>query len=428
LGDIPFYLLSVIFFYKLAYLITPSRRILATCVFAFSPVVFVNSLDIMLDVPIMFFSIATFYFLAKSTQKTDVFFAGLFTVFACLTKFTGGTLLIAGIIYYLLSKKWKELFIFCLIFFVFYGLWIFHNIFFWGKIQILSSGHAHYIINDIRYRFERLVSYFGGTITLGIFPFLLGFLLKKFRFVSIIISIFLFLWSLLLLIFLKFSIGDAAFYFVCASGGIILILVTIKYLLEKKMPIYYALLSHFIFQLIGGLFLTLYASRYMLTFTFLGIFTLVWMLEQINSTKIKQFFYYSIIISSLTISLLLAIFSMQFAYADKNAALEVLNKYKGYNIFYGGRMGYLYYFNKAGFKNLLFEKPALEDILVKNAYSSDDNIFFKNMKLDSIEHIKYNLIPLRSIGGRAGFYGNDRLPFAWICEPKEKIFMVYKKK
>jgi hypothetical protein len=30
--------------------------------------------------------------------------------------------------------------------------------------------------------------------------------------------------------------------------------------------------------------------------------------------------------------------------------------------------------------------------------------------------------------GRAGFYGDDRLPYAWVTSPEERLFFVYRKK
>jgi hypothetical protein len=85
--------------------------------------------------------------------------------------------------------------------------------------------------------------------------------------------------------------------------------------------------------------------------------------------------------------------------------------------------------DKAGFLSLSLFKDSLKtgDLLVQNCFSKDDGAFFlQTNELFLLEDLHYPLIPIRTLGGRSGFYGLDRLPFAWNTVPADREFKVYK--
>jgi 4-amino-4-deoxy-L-arabinose transferase-like glycosyltransferase len=428
----PFFVLSVVFFFRIATLLIPHRRVEATLLFALCPVVFVNGQDVMLDVPLMAFSLAAFFHIARSRGKPDAFLAGVWTVLACLTKFTGGTLVLSGILYFVISKKWKECALFLLPFTALYGLWTVHNCLVWGKIQLFANGHAHYVLGDIRYRFERLLSYFGGTIALPVFPLGLALLNKKFRTIAIVCIVASSLWSYLLWSHLHYSVWSAGLYALSASSGATLLYVVFTILLSrKKHPANAPFFLHLLLQVAGGVFLTLYASRYMLPFVFLGVLALTKLIDALPDQRTRKPVWYAMIALSATASIILSVFSFQFADADRRCAEDLKKLYPNSRVFFNGRLGYLYYFDKAGFESLQCSphKTATGDILIRNPVYKDDARFFNDVsRLDQVSELRYPLLPLRSVGGRAGFYGDDRLPYAWATMPKFRTFLLYEKK
>ena len=160
----PFYAAAALLFFALCGLLAPRWRYEATLLFMLSPVVFVNAQNVMLDLPLADFCMAAFYFAFRSRKFSDALMAGLFAALACLTKFTGGAVVAGAVVFYCCEKRWKHAAVFLLPVAVLYGAWMVHNVVTWGAIQLFANDHAHYRFGDIRYRFERLISYLGERL------------------------------------------------------------------------------------------------------------------------------------------------------------------------------------------------------------------------------------------------------------------------
>jgi Dolichyl-phosphate-mannose-protein mannosyltransferase len=427
----PFYALSVLFFFGFMSLLWPMHKRGATALFALCPVVFVNAQDVMLDVPLMAFTLGAFFYMLRSRGPADAVISGVFAALACLTKFTGGTVVVSGIVLFVLSKKWKECGLFLLPFTALYGAWILHNLLLWGNIQLLANGHARYCIGDIRYRMERLMSYFGGTVVVPIFPLVLAFCNKKFRLPALMASAAAGVWAFLLWDRLHYSAWSALVYALCASAGIVLFYCVGILIAMRPAPQRAALGVHVLAQIAGGLFLTSYASRYLLPVAFLGVPAFLLLLDDLKGPAANRVTRVSAVFCGAILSILLSVSGGQWAKADRDAAHDIALLASGRNVFYSGRLGYLYYFDKSGAKSLLLsgKRPQTGDILVKNTVCKDDAGFFGDTSgLEFVKQLRYPLFPLRGTSGRAGFYGDDRLPCAWVTVPAGRVFTVYRKK
>ena len=427
----PFYCSSVLFFFVIAGMAVPRWRGSATLLFMTCPVVLINAQNVMLDVPMMAFLLGSFYFMFRSDKPAYAVLAGALAACACLTKYTAGTIAISGLVYYAYVKNWRNCVFFLLPQILGNGIWAVHNFIFWGNVEILANGHMHYVWGDFRYRFERMLSELGGTIVFPLFLFPLFFLLKDFRRAAFIATAGAGIWALLLFCTLHYSASSAAFYALSASVGALLLYGCVR------RPAFnsggarrdVSLTVHLFLQVIGGLFLTTYESRYTLPFVFIAVIFIARLLERFPSTSFKQAVWGICILSSAMLSIVLSVADYQYANADRLAATAIQKRFPSQTTYYFGRLGYLYYMDKAGFLSLSLFRDSLKtgDLLVQNCFSKDDGAFFSQTNdLFLLEDLHYSLIPIRTLGGRSGFYGLDRLPFAWSTVPADREFKVYK--
>ena len=426
----PFYCASVLFFFGIAGMFVYRWRFPATLLFMTCPVVLINAQNVMLDVPLMAFILASFYFMFQSDNHANACIAGLCAACACLTKSTAGTLAISGLFYYIFSKNWRNCMFFLVPLVAGNGVWAIHNIIFLGKIELLANGCAHYVIGDFRYRFERLLSELGGTIVFALIPWVLFFLLKEYRRVAGILTAGACLWAVLLCYKLHYSIPAAVFYAISASAGALLIygifLATFK---TRNVRAELALSLQLLLQIVGGMFLGSYESRYMLPFVFIVIIFFARLIERFPNVVFKRALWVICLLSSAVLSMILSVADYQYAHADRCVATDIQKQFPDQKTYFSGRLGYLYYMDKAGFLSLHLYRDSLKtgDLLVRNCFSNDDAAFFSQTNiLFLLKDLHYPLIPLRTLGGRSGFYGCDRLPFAWSTVPPDREFKVYK--
>jgi hypothetical protein len=424
----PFYAAMVLLFFALCGLLAPRWRFEATLLFMFSPVVLVNSQNVMLDAPLAAFSMGTLYFAFRSKKAGDFLVAGLFAGCACLTKFTGGAAVIGALVFYCCEKRWRHVALFMLPVAVLYGTWVVHNVVTWGAVQLFANDHANYLIGDIRYRFERLVSYLGGTIVFPLILLTLSVVARRYRIVTIAAIFAAAIWSLLLVTHLHYSPGSAIVYTLCASAGIVLLLIMATGFRERSAP-WIVLSLYAMLHAAGGLFLTLYCTRYLLPFAFIAV--LVWVKILESSPPAKRWVWNVTIAVSAIISISLSIADYQYVDAEQRIASDLREKYGTHTVYFQGRLGYLYYMHKAGFSSFPATGAVIKsgDLLVQNCASNDDRaLFIDTTGLVAIDEFRYPVFPLRTLTGRAGFYGNDRLPYAWVSDPGARIFRVYGKK
>jgi 4-amino-4-deoxy-L-arabinose transferase-like glycosyltransferase len=431
----PFYLGTILFFYLLCGLFGIRSACTVSLLFAVSPALYINAQNVMYDVPLTMFCIGCFYFLFRSDRRGDALLAGVFAGMACLVKFTAGTLVIAGALYFLLKRDTKGLLLFLCTAALFNLLWMFHNIYFLHGWQLTQNGHATYIPGDIRYRFERMVSYIGAGFMLPPCIVYLWWKTRTLRITGLALGCGVMLWSVLLVIVVHYSATSALVYCICAFAGVLLLLQIPAFARSavngKTSAVNTVLTLHMVLQIVGGLFLTLYASRYSLPFIFILIIMAAKTAEQFLPVGSQKNFWKIAIGFSLALSIMMSVSDYQIVNAEKQAASAIRKKYPDDEVFFKGRLGYLYYMHHAGAKSLTSRenRPGNGNLVVRNCfYEKDDGDFFSEnaSRLQLIDSLVYPVFPFRTIGGRAGFYGNDRLPFAWVQTPKYRLFQIFR--
>ncbi|MBN1761091.1 MAG: glycosyltransferase family 39 protein [Chitinispirillaceae bacterium] len=442
----PFYAGLILLFFTISRYLGIRNRFTGTLLFAVSPVVLVNAQNVMYDVPLAMFCIGGFYWMFRCRNTTGAVLAGIFVGCACLVKFTAGTMVIAGMVHFILKKQWRYLLIFVLIAGVLNALWLVHNLILFHAWQLTQNGHAKYLLGDIRYRFERMVSYIGGSAFFPVFPVVLWWLSKSFRRSGIMLGIGTFTWSVLLSTVLKYSFPSALFFWCCSFAGILLILQFYRAVVSGQwapagsstdrsetsyLRVNYTTLSiHTLLQMLGGGFLTLYAVRYTLPFIFTFFIFFLFIMESVLTKRNRRIFTISVFATSLTVSVLLSVSDFQLVNAERQIAMDCASRYPCSTVFYNGRLGYLYYMDRAGAISFTDTSvtPEAGAIAVENCFYRDDLRFINSCReqLSLIDSSSYPVWPLRTIGGRSGFYGNDRLPYAFDWSALRRKFRIYR--
>lgn len=424
----PFYLFSVLFFHGCTSLLKVPCRKWITFLFCIAPAVIINSHDIMVDIPLCCFTLGMFYFLFRSRNRFDIAAAGFMAGLGLLTKMTAGTLVVAAFVYFVSQKKWKSLALFLCPVLLLYGSWCFHNYTVYGTLQITSNGHMHYNFGDIRYRFERMISYAGGTLVFPAVPFLAALASRSFRKPLILSFSAMSVWSALLMIHLDYDIASALFYALCSTSGLILMYAVLVHLGKTKSAQAKALLVHTVMQLAGGLFLTLYAARYLspvLLPLFMGFAVI---LKSVDFTALRRFVLPGTAAASLVLSVLLSVGDVIHASIPYRLSRDVSRRYDPNRIRYAGRLGYLYYMNRAGLRYCLrSESPSHGDYVLHASSNPDDAYLLENNEytLTPVDTFTYRLFPLSTMGGRAGFYGDDRLPYSLLFGSRELVYYLF---
>ncbi|MBN1307486.1 MAG: hypothetical protein JXA18_06190, partial [Chitinispirillaceae bacterium] len=332
-------------------------------------------------------------------------------------------------------------------------LWLLHNLYYFHGWQLTQNGHADYLLGDIRYRFERMIAYIGGGYLVPPLVLFLWWKSRRCLRLGTIVGIGTFLWSSLLVVFLHYSVTSALVYWVCAfAGGTLMVQLPLFALsgfqksnsgtvtdgsfasVRRRRTTLdlqgAALLIHAVLQIAGGLFLTLYAVRYSLAFIFIFILLSAKSAEWCLSPQSQRRFWRAAIGTSLLLSLSLSMSDYDIVNAEKRAARDLKARFPEQTVFFKGRLGYLYYMHRIGAESLTRPDavPIKGDLVVKNRFYRDDLDVFIALggRLRLIDSLTYPIFPLRTIGGRAGFYGNDRLPYAWVGNPPGRTFQVYR--
>jgi 4-amino-4-deoxy-L-arabinose transferase-like glycosyltransferase len=145
LAMFPFFAACVIMMYFIARLVVPGKEMGCAVLFAVTPSIMVNSLQIMTDIPLAAFMMASLFFMMRSIRSSDDLFAGLFAGLACLVKMPAITILAAACAAYVPSRQWRKLVLFAIPFSAVNGLWFLHNAAVFGKMQFLFTGRLGYL-------------------------------------------------------------------------------------------------------------------------------------------------------------------------------------------------------------------------------------------------------------------------------------------
>jgi hypothetical protein len=224
------------------------------------------------------------------------------------------------------------------------------------------------------------------------------------------------IWAFLMWKMLHYSAPASIFYALCATSGAVLLFAVLVFPLRQDHRAEFdAMAVHFCLQLVGGLFLTLYAARYLLPALFPALLAFSLLIESAATGISKKAAWYTVLVTSAVLAAALSVSDYQLAAANKRIASELKTHVPGRTVHYAGRLGYLYYMDKEGFSGLNCGGAAVSpgDIIVRNAASGDDMRFVSGYLQQSakLSRIEYPVFALRTMGRRAGFYGNDRLPY-----------------
>ena len=426
LAMFPFMFACVALMYLIAGLTAPGRELWCAVLFAVSPAVLVNSQQIMLDMPLAAAMMASVYFMLRSSKPSDDLLAGLFAGLACLVKLPAVTLFAVALAAYLPERRWKRMTLFLLPFCMVNGAWVLHNLAVWGKIQMFATGHARFLLGDIRYRFERQISYQGFY---GVLPFIIApvaLLAPKTRNIFLTGAVLCGFWSAAMVLVLDYTILQALLYTLSSACGFTIMAGLLYRSFRSPGNRCNRIITVHLYTQLGiGLFLTLYATRYMLPIVFTAI---IYWAYLIRSVKRQNSWWVAAAAASLVISVAMSVSDYNIASAERRIAQDVQNHCASTSLFYRGRLGYLYYMHKNGYRDYSVDArlPDSGDLVLRNDFYIDDLPLVSDMnKLEKISEFKYPLFPLTTIGKRAGFYGNDRLPF-WVIPRHEYVFTLYR--
>jgi hypothetical protein len=119
---------------------------------------------------------------------------------------------------------------------------------------------------------------------------------------------------------------------------------------------------------------------------------------------------------------------MKLAAIPQKLCIELKN-YETDKVRFAGRMGYLYYLNRAGFKYLApGESPEDDQYIIQEYMGKDDSYLqeYPGKIFTPVDTFLFKYFPFSTVGNRAGFHGDDRLPYALLEKNTEKKYVLYK--
>jgi hypothetical protein len=143
--------------------------------------------------------------------------------------------------------------------------------------------------------------------------------------------------------------------------------------------------------------------------------------NKINNKTMPLTHFFAILIISLAIYL-------PFCGKQFHIAQDVRPFCTGGRLYFGGRLGYLYSMNKAGYYDIATtqQKPDSGDFVLRNTFHGDDlRLIQDSSRIEKICDFRYKLFPLTTMGGYAGFYGGNRLP-CWFIPGHSYDFSLYR--
>jgi len=411
----------------------------ATLLWSLCPALFVNSQNIMYDVPICAAIVWTFsLFLAGIRQQSRklILISGIIAGAGALTKMTIAPVYGIIIAYFLFKRKWRDLVIWAAPALVLPLLWVMHNIFIYGKIQYLSTGHFNPNPGDIRYRAERIVSLLSSV---ALFPVMwLWIIIRKKGERKIFLSSLLvtFLWGMLLITFLNKSVLFSITYALFSALG----LWVLWHLLQTPKTANpnahcssdekWACRAFILVYFIMCLCLPLAAARFLLPLIPFIILFLINLLETFPQEEQKAFRLINII-TAIIFTISLSTGDYLYADADRKIPHELATRgYTPETTLYHGNLSYDYYLYHAGYRS-----PRLDNSIVRSGLYFVEEIIPKRtvthfipdtLNAIPVDTISLHYFPFRTIGKNAGFYGNSRLPFSIEWNTPQKRYLVYK--
>lgn len=432
-----FYLLGIAGFYLLLTYIAPDLRWKATVLFAISPALVINGLNIMWDIPNTAFILWAIALIVGGVQKNSKRFllcAGIFTGLAALTKISCFPLYIAVPLYLILLKKYRFLLLWAIPAFILPLIWVTHNFVVYGQIQYLTTCHSNIRLPDIRYHLERYVTMLGGCMVFPLWLFWIYIRNWNRSKILILSAIPALIWSTILFFAHKLTLLQSLAYFLFAAPGIAIFISTcMMFLKDRTLSLTFPLRIFFILFIIVYLAIILIhpaaETRFLLPIMTLCI---VWLCakSQLFNRLESGIFWISLITLQIAFTYALSFADYSFSDCDRKVPewLKSHSLEPGHTWYYG-RLSYDYYLNKNGYKNILLDgKIRTGDYLVHEAFPGDYPVLgmigkgYKAVPIDSVEFYHF---PLRTMPPGGGFHGTSRLPYFLMFNVPQKKFILY---
>jgi len=388
-----------------------------------SPAFFVNATDIMLDVPLMAFSVWGILFVFR--QK---YFGWILLGFAILVKFAAILNLPIIFVWLLLNKKLKENIIFFAVPILFLLVWIIHNKLVYNEIQILKKslqvGLSFGLVKEIP-----IFTYIGGAFIFPISIMWASFNKSKYNLWIFLLS---FLAINLLFNLLGYKILQSFLFGIFICSAILLIMIFFNYLKETNFDkdVIFLLSWFFLYLIFFVSVSAIVAVRYLLPLLVPAIILFVKISEKVVYRKI--FLSFSII-SGLIISLCISNSDYILANSYRDFSRYVTENYNKENVYFTGHLGFQYYMENNGFiaidsNNNKYLRGSIIVVPVLPVPQKINQDVIKKLKLiDEINIHAKN--PFRSMdpNSQAGFHLNmyGLLPYSFSKMPIEK-FRIYK--
>ena len=390
-----------------------------------SPAFFVNATDIMLDIPMLAFSLWGIYFAIN-----EKFIGWILLGLAVLIKFVAIINLPVVFAWFLLNKKLKKNLIFFLIPILFLIAWSTHNKLVYDEIQILkkslSVGLFFGPVKEIP-----LLTYLGGAF---IFP--LSILWISFKYNKVYIWFFIILFSVANLFFnlLGNSNLKNLFFGVFISSSVMLIFIFAEHLRKTNFQneTFFLVMWFFLYFLFFASVSAIIAVRYLLPLLPPVIMLLVKISQDLSTRKV---FLTITITAGIILSLFLTHSDYMLAGSYRDIAEYIKNNYAGQNVYFTGHLGFQYYMEKNGFlavdsNDKIYPKNS---ILVNPIFPVTQKIHkdvFKKLKFIEEKYV-FTKNPFRTMNPwvNAGFHLNmyGLLPYSFSSDPLE-AFIIYKVK
>jgi hypothetical protein len=420
-------------------LFPPRLRFPGTLMFAVSPVLLVNSQNIMWDVPVAAMQLWAVVLLLYGLRKNSaglVFLCGIVTGIAGATKMSSLPMYALAGSYLLITRKWRYLAWWCCGAFALPLAWIIHNVIVFGQVQYLSTGHFHPIIGDVRYRFERVLGYVGGGVMLPLWLFWLIFRSRQRTIWYCLLAVPVLLWSGALFFVLKKPPALSASYFFFASAGLWVLAWSFAEILQSKQLVcrYHERLlcaGFLALNCFTMLFLPTAGTRYVVPVV---PFVIIPVLSITAAFSKREFRWYwiSALALELVLSVLLCASDDSAAGADRSLPAQL--KLAGYDpakTWYYGRMSYDYYLYKNGFRNLRADNgtPAAGEYCLNEIIPGDYNapaMLAAQFSVVAVDTISAGTAPLRLEPPLGGFHGDTRIPYALSFATPLKEYVIFR--
>jgi len=417
-----FALLSVIALYFLSNELKIDPFVSALLLIA-SSAFFVNATDIMLDIPLLAFSLWGIYFAIRE-KYLGWFLLGI----AILIKFVAVIYLPIIFVWFLLNKKLKKNFALFLIPVLFLIAWSLQNKLIYGEIQILKKSSAVGLffgpVKEIP-----LLTYIGGTFIFPLSILWIAFSLGK-RFVwgsVIIFTVADFLFSLL-----GYPAPQNFLFALFISCAAILIFIIIEKTKSAGFGKDFLFLSIWFFCFFGffASISAITAVRYLIP----ALPAAVMIFAKISETiPVRKVFLTVTAAAGIFLSVFISSSDYALANSYRDVARYIKINYADKNVYFTGHLGFQYYMEKNGFLAVdsANKKYPRDSILVVPVLpvpqKIDESVLNKARVIEERYVTTVNPFRTMSPSAQAGFHLNlyGLLPYSLSKTPLEK-FTIYK--